>query len=271
MPYLEQHVSVDATCICNLRESLLTLIGMPWKRRNWMGACADASGTTVGWEAQLKESSRHLHMVYFYQTIFVNKHPSRCWQLLLMLEGRRRNINGGWIMKSADAVWPADFWSLVIISDEYVPSNHRLCLDCIQIWFGFKSRSLVLTVGAFILQMVKSDVFTQILLWIITVFFFSFLDSTSKKAFITEVRSFITCQQSLLLDCKWTCLCRDCRVEASHIFTFYTRCLHRQASRPMGRRSDTEEWTLLEKPRIRRCVAPSRFQQLFLDLIIDSV
>ncbi len=68
--------------------------------------------------------------------------------------------------------------------------------------------------------------------------------------------------------CKWTCLCRDCRLVVSHIYTLYTRCLHRQASRLMGRRSDTEGWTLLEKPRIRRCIGPA---QTFSWFDIDSV
>lgn len=134
MPYLEQHVSVDATCICKLRESLMTLIGMPWKPRNWMGACADASGATVGWEAQLKESCRHLHMVYFHQTIFVNKHPSRRWQLLLMLEGRHWNINGDWIMKSADAVCALE-GDLLTLGSLFIISDEHLIIIGTQIWF----------------------------------------------------------------------------------------------------------------------------------------
>ncbi len=67
-------------------------------------------------------------------------------------------------MKLADAVWSADSWSLVIISDEYVFIG--LVHFFTQIWFGFKSWSLGLSVGAFILQIMKSDIFIQILLWI---------------------------------------------------------------------------------------------------------
>ncbi len=78
-------------CWCHMHmQSLRKLVDLDWdametEEHGWMGVCLDASRTTVGWEAQLKQSSRHLHMVYFTKPSLSTNIPvgvdSCCWCL----------------------------------------------------------------------------------------------------------------------------------------------------------------------------------------------
>ncbi len=146
-------------CWCHMHmQSPRTLVDLDWdametEEHGWMGVCADASGTTVGWEAQLKQSSRHLHMVCQQTSRSVLTAAADAWGAATEYKWRLNNEIGWcclirWLLESG-----YNFRRICL---------HRLCSFFTQIWFGFKSWSL----GALIVQMMKSDIFNPILLWI---------------------------------------------------------------------------------------------------------